>query len=456
MPEEKLDPFVELGNRGLQGPQGFDRVEFLPQLRGRRRAELYREMTENDALVGAILFAVEMVLRRVEWRVEPGGASEPSDIERADFLNSMLGDMSMTWEEVISDALTMLPQGFAFMELVYKRRSSTDLTAPAEERSHFTDGRIGWRKFSLIPHETISDWDLDEHGGVQAAVQGSTYGSTRARIPIEKAVLFRTSTRTPQGQSVLRRVVESWWFRKKIREVEGIGVERDLAGLPVFYLDADIMSNASRLAEYQNVIRNLRRDEQEGVLLPGIVDPDSGELKPTARLELLTTGGARQFNTSEIINRYSREIAMALLQDIVLLGHEKVGTQALATEKRDLSDTALQAWLNDIAAVLNLHAVPRLFALNGEPLEDLPQLVPGELHPTDVTEFSEALRAVAPAGFIFSDDPDVEAEVRRRPGLPPITTDPRREEAPDIEPPPDLDLGDDDEGDDEGGIAEPA
>ena len=88
------------------------------------------------------------------------------------------------------------------------------------------------------------------------------------------------------------------------------------------------------------------------------------------------------------------------------------------SEKRDLSDTALQAWLNDIAAVFNTHAVPRLFALNGESLENLPTLVPGELRPTDVEEFATALKDAAAGGYSFVGDADVEAEVRRRLGLP--------------------------------------
>jgi phage gp29-like protein len=177
------------------------------------------------------------------------------------------------------------------------------------------------------------------------------------------------------------------------------------------------------------MVRNLRRDEQEGVVLPGAVN-DAGELKPLAQLELLASSGARQFDTSAIISRYSREIAVALLQDIVLLGHEKVGTQALASEKRDLSDTALQAWLNTLAAVLNTHAVPRLFALNGESLENLPVLQPGELRPTDVEEFAAALKDISTAGFTFTGDEDVEATIRRRLGLPPGNPERLDEEEP--------------------------
>lgn len=418
-----VEPTVELANHNLWSHGwNVDRLEFLPQLRGRRGIELLREMSQNDALIGAILFGITMLLRQVDWRVDPyidpdTGEASDDDLDRADFLNSCMDDMSITWPQVVSNALTMLPYGHAWLEIVYKRRETTDVGASGDRRTRYPDGKIGWRKLVLVPQETITDWELDDHGGVQAIVQGGSYGEDRVRIPIEKSVLFRTDNRSPKGTSVLRTTVESWYFRKRLREVEGIGIERDLAGLPVFYVDVDTYQNPSKLAEYQNIVRNIRRDEQEGVILPAMVG-DDGKVIKIAELTLLSSAGSRQFDTNAIIARYTREIAMALLQDVMLLGHEKVGTQALASEKRDLSDTALGAWLLDIAATMNAHLVPRLFALNGVQDGRLPMLVAGELRPTDVAEFTESLERASGSGFVFSDDPEVEAEVRRRLDLP--------------------------------------
>ena len=434
--DKPIGPFVEAGNRQLGRGRSWDHVEFLPALRGRQRAEIYREMMANDALIGAIMFAITMILRRVEWTVTPSSPSN-RDLARADFLASCKDDMSISWAEFVEQALTMLGHGHAVQEIVYKQRASSAIDAPSEKRTKYPDGRIGWRKFAPIPQETITDWTRDDHGGVQAVTQGG-YGIARVTIPIEKLLLFRTSKTTPQGTSILRSVVESWYYRKRIRELEAIGVERDLAGLPVVYVSQEIMSDSDTLDEYRHIIRNLRRNEQEGVVLPAIMR-DTGPLEPLARLELVGTGARRQFDTDAIISRYGREIAMAVLQDMVLLGHEKIGTQALASEKRDLSDTALQCWLDTIANVINDHAIPRLFALNGEDLADLPCLEPGELRPTDVTEFATAIRDIAGGGFFYSDDPDVDAEVRRRLGLPPALPEGRasREEpddAPDDDP----------------------
>lgn len=414
----KVDPFAEMANRNLHTPRGWDRLEFLPQLRGRQGSEIYREMFRNDAVVSAILFEITMLLRRVEWEVEPtpsadNGEVTDQDIERADFLQTCMDDMSCSWEEIVADALTMLPFGFSALELVYKRRESSDMAAPAERRTRYPDGKVGWRKMVLVPQATIQDFNVDEFGGVQSIRQGGGYNVTAVDIPIEKLLLFRTDRNTPRGESVLRGAVESWYYRKRIRESEGIGIERDLAGLPVIYAQPDYLQKWQ--TDLRNIVQNIRNDEQAGVLLPAMYDEAGNQ---TLKLELLASGGNRLFDTDKIIARYTREIAMSLLQDTILLGHEKVGTQALAREKRDLSDTALQAWLNDLAAVFNDHAVPRLFALNGEPLDNLPRLCPGDLHPTDVSEFAVAMKDIAGAGFMLAGDPEVEAFVRRRLGLP--------------------------------------
>lgn len=415
-PVRKVADYGQLSNYGLYRTGSYTQREYLRNLRGRRASEVYREMIDDDT-VGAMIFAIDKILRRVEWDVEPTPTSDDGqvsdeDIARADFLRTCMDDLSHSWEAFIADALTMLPFGFSFMEIVYKTRETTDLTADATRRTRFPDGKIGWRKFVLVPQETIWDWQLDEYGGIQTAKQQTGWGGN-IDIPIDKAMLFRTDYRSPTGTSVLRSAYSSWYRKKHIEAIEGIGVERDLAGLPVITADPDYYSRYSN--ELKNIARNIRVDEQMGVVLPVAYD-DKGN--PSVKLELLSSSGGKAFNTTEIINRYKRGIVTSLMMDIILLGQDKIGTQALASEKRDLSDTVLQAWLNEIGAVINDHAVPRLFQLNGESLDALPRICPGELRPTDVNEFAAALKDAAAAGFQLAGDPEVEQYVRRRLGLP--------------------------------------
>lgn len=64
----------------------------------------------------------------------------------------------------------------------------------------------------------------------------------------------------------MRNAYRSWYFKRRIQEVEGIGIERDLAGLPVMYApaDLDIWNPDDEQAQtilngLQTQVRNIRR-----------------------------------------------------------------------------------------------------------------------------------------------------------------------------------------------------
>ncbi len=73
------------------------------------------------------------------------------------------------------------------------------------------------------------------------------------------------------------------------------------------------------------MVKSIRRDEYEGLVLPHGFE-----------FELVSTGGARQFDTNAIINRYDAKIAMTVLADFIMLGHQKVGSFALSSDKTEL------------------------------------------------------------------------------------------------------------------------
>ena len=64
MPKPDLN---ELGTTGLRRSGGFITEEFLNALRGRRGLLVYREMADNDPVIGSILYSIEKVILRLEW-----------------------------------------------------------------------------------------------------------------------------------------------------------------------------------------------------------------------------------------------------------------------------------------------------------------------------------------------------------------------------------------------------
>ena len=429
---EKITPDLqEFGSTGLRRSGGTIFEEFLVNLRGQRGARIYREMADNDPTIGSMLFAIEKVITRLEWRVDPysdnskDGEISPEDKEVAAFVESCLHDMSESWDSALSQMLSMLVFGFSFHEIVYKVREG-DSKDP-QRKSKFNDGRIGWRKMPIRAQETLFRWMMDDDGGIQGMVQVDPSSGGIHNIPIEKALLFRTSSQknNPEGRSLLRNAYRSWYFKRRIEEIEAIGIERDLAGLPVAYVPPEFLSStataeqASVLASIQSIVTSIKRNEQEGIVMPSMYD-DQGH--KVFDLVLLSSGGSRQFDTDKVIQRYDQRIAMSILSDFILLGSDRVGSYALGTSKMDLWSMSVDSIAKNIAEVINQHAIPRLLKLNGMDVSRAPYLTYGEVSHVDLNEIAGFVGNLVQTGAIVP-DPKLEEYLRDLAGLPPAEHD---------------------------------
>lgn len=422
---------AELGTTGLKRTSGFVYDEFLTRLQGIQGIKTYREMSDNDPVIGAVLYAIEKVITRLEWRVDPykdqsaDGDPDPTDVETAAFIDSCLNDMSDTWDSTLSQVLSMIIYGWSFHEIVYKRRVGPDQKDPSK-RSRYSDGKIGWRKWAMRGQETLYLWTFDPDGGIQGMQQVDPYtGHGRIDIPIEKALLFRTTAakNNPEGRSLLRNAYRPWWFKRRIEEIEAIGIERDLAGLPIAYVPPEYLSSAATpdqqavLSAIKQIVTSIKRNENEGIVFPQVYD-ESG--KPLFDLKLLSSGGARQFDTDKVITRLDQRIAMSVLSDFILLGQDRVGSFALGATKMDLWSMSVDSIAKTIADTVNQHAIPRLLNLNGMDTTRPPALQYSEVAHVDLTEISDFVSKMTQAG-VLAPDPTLEDHLRELAGLPPAS-----------------------------------
>ena len=404
----------EIGRTGQQRYGGVFYEEFLPELRGQRGIRAYKEMSENDDIIGAILFAVKMLIRNVHWGVQPGGMEE-IDEECAAFVESCLYDMEDSWTGTLSEILSFLVYGWSAHEIVYKRRMGRN--RDVRLGSKHSDGLIGWQKLPIRAQDTLYQWEYGGNDELHGMTQMPPPDFGFITIPIEKLLLFRTEIRkgNPEGRSVLRNAYRSWFFKKRFQEIEGIGIERDLAGLPVLVApegvdiwdnDPDIVRTRT-LAE--TLVKNIRRDSMEGIVLPAGWD-----------LKLLSTGGKRNFDTNATIDRYDTRMAMTVLADFVLLGHQKVGSFALSDNKTEMFSLAIGAFLDIICEEFNKKAIPYLVDVNGEHfggITDYPELVHGDIETQDLGKLGDYIQKMTGIG-VLQPDSGLEDFVRQQAGLP--------------------------------------
>lgn len=401
----------EQGRLGQKRYGGVFYEEFLTELQGIRGVRTYLEMSENDDVIGAILFAIKMLIRQVKWSVQTV-SNDKADLKAAEFVESCLYDMQSTWTDTVSEILSFLTYGWSVHEIVYKRRMGTKKDPRLD--SKFADGLIGWQKLPIRSQESLYEWDFDEHDNLKAFVQMPAPSFRIIRIPVDKLLLFRTESRkdNPEGRSILRNAYRAWFYKTRIQEIEGIGIERDLAGFPVLTSPegVDLWNDLKLYNTATKFVSNIRRDAMEGMALPF-----------GWKLELLTTGGTRQFDTSDIIKRYDTRIAMTVLADFLFLGHGDTGSWALSSDKTRLFSMAISAYLDIITETFNRKAIPQLMELNKKSFAGIsgyPKLVHGDIEVAEYDKIAPFLRDLIGVGVLTPDE-SLEDFIRATYSLPP-------------------------------------
>lgn len=384
------------GVGGLKLSSGQVEEEFLDELQWPDAGKVYQEMSSNDAVVGGCLYLIETMARRANWHVKPA-TQEAGDIEAAEFLESCMHDMKgQPWDAFICDALSMLVYGFSFHEIVYKTRRGPQ-ERDSKFWSKFTDGKIGWQGLPIRSQASLDQWVADEKTGIiQAFRQDPGLVGLNAQtkdIPLEGNLLFvtRANRGNPEGWSILRRAYRSWYFKRYIEELEGIGVERGLAGIPVLapppdvnLFDKDNEQMVTMLNWSQDLVQELRQDMNHGVVLPNT----------DWKLTLLgIEGRGTGIDTDKIIRRHEYRIASSMLSDLILIGADSTGSFSLAETKQSTLVGSLQTICNSIASILNDQAVPTLFALNNWNLEKFPSIVVEDLRQPTASDVALILRS---------------------------------------------------------------
>ncbi len=418
---KKLSQTESTGILGISGENTINGQirsdEFLPELRGKKAIRKYREMRDNDSTIGAVMYATEQVLRDVDLKVCPINDSEEAKRE-ADFVESVLCDMDHTLDDHIAEALSCLSYGFAWFEVVYKRRVGPTQSND-KKRSKYTDGRMGVRKIAMRAPWTVSRFDVDNKtGDIQGVYQDGGYaGTTKHYIPTRKSLYYRTTSLNgdPSGRSILRNAYTSYEYLNNLQAIEAIAVERELAGIPVARIPSEYLSPDATSSQVQfksnleQILRDVKFNEQGYIITPSDTYPDKDGSPTNIRLvdvELMSSSGSRNIDIDPIVKRYQHDIARSVLSEFLMLGSQG-GSYALSKSKTDLFLRALESYIQQIVDVLNKQLVERLWELNGLDYSLMPTIEAGDVAPHDLREIAGFLRNLNGADISVSDHPEV-------------------------------------------------
>ena len=422
----------EKGVSGLKAMGGYVFDEPLTNLQGLRGVRVWREMADSDPVVGSMLMLIKQQIRKID--VKPEAAQLPEGHPKAqaaqdalDFVKGMLEDMETPINDVKAEASTFLEFGFAPMEFTLKWRQGDDPLEDGSPVSKFNDGLLGIHKIALRAQDTIQRWEMDQKGNLKGLWQLPWTGGTTIFIPIEKIVLLRTTKirGNPEGRSVLRNCYRPWTLKKTLERIEGVGIERDLADLPVVRLPHKLINAANSgdakamqvYNAYKKLVTSVRRDDKEGLVLPSDMRPADEGGGYVYDVQLLTSGSRRNFDINATITRYAQEMAMSVMTDFVLLGHGARGTQALADTKVDVFLDSIQGYMDMIADAFT-ELLKTIWRINDLDPEVMPRFAADNSKQVDPDRLAALLQQLGSAGMPIFPDPQTEAWVRDQVGLP--------------------------------------
>lgn len=401
--------------------------EFIPKLRGTQAMRTYREMRDNDPLIGAVLLALEMLIRGAELRFETPDDT-PAAEEAAEWMEGVFDDMEGSLDDFLSEALSFLPFGFSLFEVVYKTRNGRSARDPGRH-SKFDDGAWGVRKLAPRAQWTIEEFLFDDDDNVIGVRQMTSAKMGRVEIPVEKLVHFRTSSLNgdPSGRSVLRNAYTSYHYATHVEMIEAIAVERELTGIPVGRIPADYLSDsasADKIAfrdTFKKILRDVKFNEQGFILLPSDLQEKEDGTPTSHRMvdvELMSANGTRAIPTGDVVKRHQQNMARAMLADFLTLGQNERGSYALSKSKTDLFLAAALGFTEAMASTITRQIIEPLWALNGFDYDAMPKAAFSNIAPADLEELGAFIRNVAGAGMPIFPDEETENSIRDKVGWP--------------------------------------
>jgi excisionase family DNA binding protein len=383
LPESK-SILATCGDTGLKEFSGRIREEFHQKLTGDRWLAVVKEMLYNESTLAGALLLIEMMIRSTNRAVKLNPSGHPQAAEAQEFIESCLEDMESTMQEVMIEAVSAIPWGYSYLEILYKiRKGSND--EPRLNSKH-NDGRYGWRDWSPRAQESREEWSFTDEGRLLGMWQRVDRRSGNLFIPLDRAIhfRFRGSKQNPEGMSFFRHAYEAYHYAKNLRMIEAISLERDGAGLPDYQVPAEVMSpNADTnqkaiRADAENFVRKFRNDALAGVVRPSELDSQNN---PTGyKFGTISASGKNigAFGTT-IIRHQGQMLTVFLEQFLAFGGVQQSGSHALGDAMTSQLGYAVSAINRAIDEQIERSAFARLLTLEGFHPDSWPSYVSADV-----------------------------------------------------------------------------
>lgn len=395
VPLKQAYPRETLGDTGTQGLHGIITEEYNPQLQGIQGIKIFDEMRKSDGTVRAAILVCTLPIRQAEWIIKPGTEDEEGAKVREFVEHALFDCLDITWDDVVRQALLMVPFGVMAFEKVYGVRDY--------EGTNY----VMLNKLAPRMPRSIQQWELaDGTFGIQQIRQDGVL----AQIPGSKLLTFINEREGDNywGTSMIRAAYKHWYFKNNFYKIDAVAFERQGLGVP--YVKMPLAYTANDEAKARTALQNLRANEEAFMVIPNGYE-----------VGFMDMGGDKTRDPQNSITHHNREITKSVLAQFLELGAASgSGSRAVSEDHSDLFLNALMAIAKTITSEINKNLVKELVDLNFDGIKDYPEIEVAGLTKTDVKNLSDAYSALSTAGAIHPTEDD-EQYVRALMKLPPRT-----------------------------------
>jgi len=399
------------------GAWTVDTGETAPELTFPNNVAVYDRMRRSDGQIGSTLRAMVMPILGTGWRLV--GDDVPAHVMAAARAEFGVDDeatgrarrrrQGITLRDHLRDALLMLPLGFCPFEQVYELGpASPALAAEFPELAGRDLAHV--RKLAPRLPRSLLEVRVESDGGLAGIVQTPPVGAPASAlsgvfIPADRLVMYVNDREGADwtGTSVLRTAYKHWLIKDQLIRLSAQVVERTGMGVPVVTYPKQGGDRGKALA----IAQAFRAGATAGVAL-----------EEGYALNLVGVTGSTA-DALPLIKYHDEAASRALLAMFLDLGHDN-GARALGDTFLDFFLMANTAVINNLEDTFTEHVIRDWAALNFGPDVAYPLLKADDLSANSAPT-AAALKLLADAGLITADD-ELEADVRRRHGLPPMGT----------------------------------
>ena len=381
-------------------------------------------MACTDETVGAMIWCIVTALTSMDFfhvaQLDGQDVDENSKSDTAaQYADQVIADMDQAWSAHLEEAVSAIIFGYACCEIIPKQRDGV--------ASRFNDDRWGVSACWLRDQFTIFNWKYDPNSGQPMAFVQQTVTKGAVEVPLWKTCHYRMlkMLNRPQGRALLLPAWRAWKLKNRIQDSEAIGIDRDLAGIPLFRMPQEVLDTASEtganlkptkealaaigmIQAAQKAVSQLRMNHDDGLVIPSDTfasdDPEQKDRTPKFDFKLITSAGPRTINTRQAVQDYDLAIARTVLMMFLQLGTKGGGSYALSGDQSETAYASVKAIADMICEEWSKKVNPYLAKLNGANARYLPRLSHGKVTQEGMQAIGEFLNGIGRAVNLWEND----------------------------------------------------